>query len=161
MERHHLRSGAGPGTVLEVSPESAGWGSLHFSVLVLEAGTSTVLGSDGREIALVPLEGDVEVRVDGTTHRLSRASVFTEMPHVLYVPPGHEVHLAAGPETRGATALDRASLPATPFQSASTLPPLMGTKLFVGSDLFGNRSERSVLLELELALPLEPVTPAR
>ena len=43
MAKHHLRSSAGPGTVLEVSPSSAGWQSLDFSVLVLDAGLPDVL----------------------------------------------------------------------------------------------------------------------
>ena len=95
MGRHHLRSGAGFGKVLEVSPESAGWQSLDFSVLALEAGTSTATESAGREVAIVPLEGEVKVRVDGGVHRLRRVSVFAEMPHVLYVPPGHQIQLTA------------------------------------------------------------------
>ncbi len=90
MTRHHLRSSSGPGSVLEVSPASVGWTSLDFSVLALEAGTSHTLESGGREVALVPLEGGIRAEVGDGTHLLQRSSVFAEMPHVLYVPPGHD-----------------------------------------------------------------------
>lgn len=95
MARHHLRSATGPGRVLEVSPATAGWSSLDFSVLSLEAGTTTSLPSGEREIALVPLAGAIHARLGDTSYELRRASVFAEMPHVLYVPPGHEIRLAA------------------------------------------------------------------
>ena len=103
MARHHLRSGAGPGTVLEVSPSSAGWQSLDFSVLVLDAGTTTTVESGSREVAVVPLEGTCAARVGGGTYELQRASVFSQMPHVLYVPPGETIDLAA--RTRAEVAL--------------------------------------------------------
>ncbi len=95
MTRHHLHSSAGSGRVLDVSPSSAGWTSLDFSVLVLDEGTPEELESAGREIAIVPLGGNVRAEVGERTYELRRSSVFAQMPHVLYVPPGHRVRLAA------------------------------------------------------------------
>lgn len=94
MEQHHLRSAAGPGTALEVTPASAGWTSLHFSVLVLDA-QAHVFQTGDREVAIVPLEGVIDASVEGEDYVLRRASVFAEMAHVLYVPPGHSVRLQA------------------------------------------------------------------
>ena len=95
MARHHRRSGTGPGRVLEVSPATVGWGSLDFSVLQLESGTSTTLETVDREVALVPLEGAIQARVGEAGYHLRRSSVFREMPHVLYVPPGEAISLTA------------------------------------------------------------------
>ncbi|MBA2320847.1 MAG: baseplate J/gp47 family protein [Deltaproteobacteria bacterium] len=59
-------------------------------------------------------------------------------------------HLAMGPESNAAAYLDTHSLPQLPFQIATTLPPLLGMKFFVGSDVFENRAQRPVLLEVEI-----------
>src|SRR5690606_8592990 len=66
-----------------------------------------------------------------------------------------EVFLAAGPETAAAGPIDNAELPVIPFQPAPTLPPLLGMKFFVGSDLFENRAQRPVLLEMEIDFEME------
>jgi 5-deoxy-glucuronate isomerase len=95
MSQHHLHSKPGPGPVLRVDPETAGWGSLDFSVVVLEEHARQAIETGEREIAIVPLEGTIRISVDGQEHVLARTSVFRQMPHVLYVPPGHVVHLAA------------------------------------------------------------------
>ena len=55
MSRHHLRSGAGPGRVLEVDPSTAGWSTLDFSVLALEAGTTTIVETLKPETRGIPL----------------------------------------------------------------------------------------------------------
>ncbi len=58
--------------------------------------------------------------------------------------------LAAGPETNAAGTMEAHQLPQLPFQVAPTLPPLLGMKFFVGSDVFENRAQRSVMLEIEV-----------
>jgi 5-deoxy-glucuronate isomerase len=95
MPEHHLRSTSGPGTVLQVDPASAGWTSLDFSILRLDGPAAQTIDTDNREVAIVPLEGAVRATVDGRDFKLSRTDVFSEMPHVLYVPPGHTVQLVA------------------------------------------------------------------
>ena len=62
-----------------------------------------------------------------------------------------QVHLAFGPETGAAANVPVWELPCSPFQPAKTLPPLLGMKFFVGSDLFENRAEKEVLVEIEVA----------
>jgi 5-deoxy-glucuronate isomerase len=76
-----------------VTPESVGWTTLDFSVIALETGMSTEVQTGSREVAIVPLGGVVRASVDGARHVLRRAGVFAEMPSVLYVPPGHTIHL--------------------------------------------------------------------
>ena len=95
MTPHHLRSSTGPGNVLQVEPATAGWSSLDFSVLALDEGMSRALESGAREVAIVPLAGRVRVEVAAGTHELARSSVFREMPHVLYLPPGQHFEVAA------------------------------------------------------------------
>ena len=95
MPPHQLHSTPGPGTVVRATPESVGWTSLDFAVIELEAGRTTELATGRREVAIVPLEGTVDLRVDGERHVLRRAGVFAEMPHVLYVPPGRTVRVKA------------------------------------------------------------------
>ncbi len=92
---HLLRPTSGPGTLLEVTPASAGWDYLGFTVTALPAGDSTAVATAGNEVAFVPLSGDLTLTVDGRRFEVSRASVFTALPHILYVPPGHEVQMEA------------------------------------------------------------------
>jgi hypothetical protein len=65
------------------------------------------------------------------------------------------IHCAAGPETKAAGPIELHELPKLPFQPAPTLPPLLGMKMFIGSDLFENRAQRPVMLELEIGFELE------
>ncbi len=88
MVKHQLSSSPGPGTVLRVTPEIAGWSVLDFAVIVLEAGQGTTVAADGREVAIVPQAGAFIVSVNGTKYDLARSNVFTEMAPVLYLPPG-------------------------------------------------------------------------
>jgi hypothetical protein len=65
------------------------------------------------------------------------------------------LHLAAGTESNAAEAVEASSLPRTPYQPASTLPPLVGMKFFIGADVFENRAQRPVMLELEVSFEIE------
>ena len=65
------------------------------------------------------------------------------------------IHLASGPETTDAVAIETHSLPRLPFQPATTMPPLLGMKFFVGSDVLDNRSGSPVMLELEIGFELD------
>jgi 5-deoxy-glucuronate isomerase len=81
--------------VLEVTPASAGWTSLDFSVVVIDAASPQVIETGAREVAIVPLEGTVRASVESEVHSLHRAGVFAEMAQVLYLPPGRSVRLEA------------------------------------------------------------------
>ncbi len=88
MVQHQLSSGRGPGTVLRVTPEIAGWSVLDFAVVILEAGQGTTIAAEEREVAIVPQAGGFTVSVDDTAYDLARRDVFAEMAPVLYLPPG-------------------------------------------------------------------------
>jgi 5-deoxy-glucuronate isomerase len=82
-----IRPTTGPGSVLTVTPESAGWSNLAFSIVEVAAGHPHREQVDGRETAIVTLGGAGRVLVDGLTAEVSRSSVFDEIGRVVYVPP--------------------------------------------------------------------------
>lgn len=94
-EKHHIRADHSAEIQIEVTPESAGWRHLGFATVSLQAGGSYSLATEGDEVAFVPLSGRGTFGVSGQQFEASRRDVFTEMPHVLYVPPGHEVQVGA------------------------------------------------------------------
>jgi 5-deoxy-glucuronate isomerase len=77
--------------MIDVTPESAGWDNLSFKVISLKAGQSYSEQTGGNEVALVPLAGSGACQIAGERFDLSRDSVFTQMAHVLYVPPGYDI----------------------------------------------------------------------
>lgn len=91
----HLHSGRGPGAVLEITPESIGWRYLSFRVVALAPGETLAADTGDTEVALVPLGGSGSFTFDGATHPVSRRDVFTEKPHVLYLPPNSAYSIGA------------------------------------------------------------------
>jgi 5-deoxy-glucuronate isomerase len=53
------------GSVLKVTPQSAGWEYVGFEVLKLDAGRTAERRADGEEVCLVPLSGRCAVSADG------------------------------------------------------------------------------------------------
>jgi 5-deoxy-glucuronate isomerase len=88
---HHLASRSGTGSLLEVTPELAGWRVLDFSLISLAAGDTWRADTGHREVAIVPQQGAFTVVAGGETYELQRSSVFTAMAPVLYLPPGTAV----------------------------------------------------------------------
>jgi 5-deoxy-glucuronate isomerase len=86
---------ANHGTLVEVTPASAKWHNLGFKVARLEAGQTLNVSTDTNEIAVVPLQGEVNLSVAGQSFELSRKGVFEEVPHVLYIPPRHQLTIEA------------------------------------------------------------------
>ncbi len=82
---------------ISVTPESAGWQYLDFRVVDLQPGQGFQQDSADREVAVVPLSGHGQVRVESDLIELSRTSVFEEKPHVLYVPPGRTIRISTEP----------------------------------------------------------------
>ncbi len=95
MPEHQLRSVPGARTAVKVDPASAGWTSLDFSVLGLDGPDGHTIETGEREVAIVPLEGAVRATIAEQEFSLRRTSVFSEMPQVLYLPPGQTVRLEA------------------------------------------------------------------
>ena len=60
---------------------------------------------------------------------------------------------AFGPETGQPTATWE--LPFSPFQTAPSLPPLLGMKMFFGSDILENRAGKPVVVEIEFGFELD------
>jgi 5-deoxy-glucuronate isomerase len=76
------------GSVVKVSPESAGWDWVGFEVLRLGAGQTTQRRADGEEVCLVVLSGRcaVSTEIDEWGEIGGRESVFDGPPHALYLP---------------------------------------------------------------------------
>ncbi|MGB0849518.1 MAG: 5-deoxy-glucuronate isomerase [Thiolinea sp.] len=96
MSVNYLPSNKGERVQLAVTPESAGWKYLSFSVLDHSDGAAFEDQRDGQETAIVPLSGSGTFEVNGTRYELSRSSVFEQMPQVLYVHPGDQIKLLTG-----------------------------------------------------------------
>ena len=54
--------------------------------MTLKNGESHMIPTTGIEVALVPLRGSALITVGEQAFRISRSSVWEEMPHVLYGP---------------------------------------------------------------------------
>ncbi len=89
----------GPGRLLAVSPETAGWRYLSFSVVTLAPGDRHHQLLDDAETAVVPLAGRGRLRLGDQSHDVGRVSVFTELAPVGYAPPGVEVVVDTGDST--------------------------------------------------------------
>ena len=77
------------GSVVKVSPQTAGWDWVGFEVLKLGAGQSVVRRADGEEVCLVTLGGRCAVSAESGEWEIGgRESVFDGPPHALYLPPG-------------------------------------------------------------------------
>jgi 5-deoxy-glucuronate isomerase len=76
------------GTVLKVTPESAGWRYVGFRALKLKPGESSEGRDDGREACVVILSGTVTIEAAGETfaHLGGRESVFDGAATSVYIP---------------------------------------------------------------------------
>jgi 5-deoxy-glucuronate isomerase len=91
----HVRPGAGPGTLIDATPASVGWQYLSFRMIALAPGETIKADTAFSEIAIVPLGGSGSFEFAGTTHQVGRRDVFTEKPHVLYLPPRTPYQISA------------------------------------------------------------------
>ena len=89
-----LKARPGRQVTVEVTPENAGWTYLEFRVVQLEPGDRYRQDSVDRETVVVPISGTGLIRVGTEDIELTRAGVFEEMPHVLYIPPGRSVEVS-------------------------------------------------------------------
>jgi 5-deoxy-glucuronate isomerase len=83
----HVRPAGGPGTLIDITPDRVGWRFLSFRVVALLPGERIEAETGETEIVVVPLAGTGSFTFAGTTHAIARRDVFSEKPHVLYLPP--------------------------------------------------------------------------
>ncbi len=92
---NHYRPAPEGREAVGVTPESADWRYLSFRVLRLQLGETITDETGGLEVALLLQEGRLTVQAGGRNFTLARADVFTELPHLLYLPPGTPYTLRA------------------------------------------------------------------
>ena len=85
------------GTLLDITPESAGWKYVGFRVIRLAAGARYNHVEDGREACLVILTGTVSVDAGGERFEGigGRETVFDGAATSVYVPAGHRYTIEA------------------------------------------------------------------
>jgi 5-deoxy-glucuronate isomerase len=77
------------GSVVSVTPASAGWDYVGFEILKLEPGATPKRETGGTEACLVPIGGRCRVSTDGEEWEVGgRTGPFDGPPHALYLPPG-------------------------------------------------------------------------
>src|SRR5829696_10570418 len=94
------------GSVVRVTPETAGWEYVGFEVLRLAAGRTVQRTTEGEEVCLVLLEGFCNVSAGDYEWRGigGRESVFEGPPYAVYLPPGTEYTVQASTELEIAVA---------------------------------------------------------
>ena len=86
------------GSVVKVTPESAGWEYVGFEVLRLEDGRTVERRAEGEEVCLVLLSGycTISTADDDEWRGIGeRDSVFEGPPYALYLPPGTHYRVEA------------------------------------------------------------------
>ena len=118
---HSASSPAEDGTVLEVTPESAGWSYVGFEVLELEAGQRASRELGDRELCVVVISGRCDLLSGHGEWRGigGRESPFSGLPEAAYLPPGGSVELVGG---EGGAALGLCFAPGGDGAEARLLP---------------------------------------
>ncbi len=143
-----IRPADGLGRVLHVTPESAGWNYVEFAVVEIAAEASWSGVATDRETAIVPLAGSGRVCIgDDMVVELSRASVFTEMARVVYLPPGVAYRIESETMLRAAvgSAPAEGRYPVRVFEPAEMRVEIRG----------GGQAHRQVVHSLAHPLPAE------
>lgn len=93
------------GSVVKVTPESAGWDYVGFEVFLLSEGQTAERHTGEEEVCLVLLSGQCNVSTEGEewSNIGGRESVFDGAPCALYLPPGtaYRVEAVTGLELAG------------------------------------------------------------
>jgi 5-deoxy-glucuronate isomerase len=85
---------ADDGTLLTITPDSAGWGHVGFEVLSLDAGRTAQRGTEERELCVVAVEGRCVVRSEhGEWEIGGRADPWSGPPGAAYLPPRTDLEL--------------------------------------------------------------------
>jgi 5-deoxy-glucuronate isomerase len=84
---HHPSTG--PGELVSIDPQRAGWRYLSFAVHRLQPGRTLAGGEAGVEAAIVAITGDGALRAGSSSRRFKgRTSVFENLPWAAYAAPG-------------------------------------------------------------------------
>ena len=97
---------ADPDVIVEVTPEAAGWDTIHFQARRLAQGRSWTFATGKHELALVVLAGTVDVASSrGQWQGLGRrANVFAGLPYALYLPIDTDLTVTAATDSEFAAA---------------------------------------------------------
>jgi 5-deoxy-glucuronate isomerase len=96
---HPAASPADDGTLVSVTPESAGWGHVGFEVLELDDDVVAHRSTLGRELCVVVVGGSCHVSSEhGDWNIGGRADPFSGPPPAAYLPPGVDVEIAGSGE---------------------------------------------------------------
>jgi len=147
------------GSVVKVTPESAGWDYVGFEVFRLEEGKTVERQSEEEEVCLVLLSGLCNVSTEGEEWRNigGRESVFDGPPCALYLPPGTAYRVEA------VTGLELA-VSSSPAEQGAAAQLILPEDIEVEVRGSGNmeREIRPILMEdrpAERLLVVEVVTP--
>ena len=150
------------GSVVKVTPESAGWEYVGFEVLRLEEGRTIERRADAEEVCLVVLSGYCTISTDDDEWRDigERDSVFEGAPYAVYLPPGTDYRIEA------VTYLELAEASAPAVRGMNPLDPLLVRPGDIEVELrgYGNMERRihPILMEdrpAERLLVVEVITP--
>jgi 5-deoxy-glucuronate isomerase len=148
------------GSVVKVTPESAGWDYVGFEVFWLEEGQAVERQTGEEEVCLVLLSGLCNVSIEGEEWRDigGRESVFDGPPCALYLPPGTAYRVEA------VTGLELA-ITSSPAEQGAAAQLILPEDIEVEVRGSGNmeREIRPILMEdrpAERLLVVEVVTPS-
>jgi 5-deoxy-glucuronate isomerase len=89
---HPAEQPSDDGTLLAITPESAGWRHVGFEVLSLDAGQAARRGTEGKELCVVVVEGTCTVSSQhGEWEIGGRPDPFSGPPAAAYLPPNTNV----------------------------------------------------------------------
>ncbi|MCW3064985.1 MAG: 5-deoxy-glucuronate isomerase [Solirubrobacterales bacterium] len=159
MSRLLVHAAPGPGPLLEVTPESAGWRHVGFTVAQLPGGQVFRCHTADRELCLVVVEGRCHVRSEhGEWRDLGeRADPFSGRPHAAYLPPNTAL------EVEGAAGGGEVALCFAPARSGAAARILESPPVEIRGRGAQEREVRAILMgdrEAEALLVCEVLTPA-
>jgi len=143
-----IRPAEGPGRIVHVTPETAGWDYVEFGVVDVTAAAPWSGVQADRETAIVPLAGEGRVLVgDDLLVDLSRVSVFDQMASIVYLPPGTPYRIESDASLRATvgSAPAEGRYPVRVFE-----PPEMRSEI-----RGGGQAHRQVIHTLSHPLPAE------
>ncbi len=102
----HPGSGPDPDLIVEVTPENAGWDTIHFQSRRLAKGSSWKFATQENELVLVVLGGRLDVELErGRWQNLGeRKNVFDGLPSALFLPRQTKFQVTAQTDSEFAVA---------------------------------------------------------